>query len=151
MYNLLFGKKRKPSNVLVIGCNRAGSALAESFSAKGYNITVIDKEIDSFEKLPACYIGNSFHGDITDADVMEEVSVREADLVLVMTSSDVLNMFISEIILKRYKNEIKIVARLNDISKKEAYQLFEIETVCMESIFSNSMVESIEFSKKDIE
>ena len=45
------------SNVIVVGCGRVGSQLANMLSDNGSNVCVIDRNVDSFANL-----GRNFNG-----------------------------------------------------------------------------------------
>ena len=38
-------------NIIVVGCGRVGSYLAELLSSEGHNLAVIDKDSSSFNRL----------------------------------------------------------------------------------------------------
>ena len=56
--------------VLVVGCNRLGSALASYLSNLGHQVTVIDQSASSFDNLPADFHGRVVEGDILTRDVL---------------------------------------------------------------------------------
>lgn len=78
--------------IIVIGCGKTGKSLIENLVNEGHDVALIDKDpafldeaVNSFDVLGVCGIG-------TDCEVLDEVGVSHADLVISVTGSDELNM-----------------------------------------------------------
>lgn len=44
-------------NILIIGCGRVGSELAELLDKRGHDISVIDRDPENFDRLPGDFSG----------------------------------------------------------------------------------------------
>jgi len=68
--------KAKRSYVVIVGCGRLGSFLANSLSREGYSVVVIDKSEEAFEALTAEYSGFRIEGNATEA-AMEIFNIKK--------------------------------------------------------------------------
>ena len=65
------------SNVIVVGCGRVGSQLANMLSDNGDNVCVIDRNADAFANLGRNFNGATVQGIGTDSDTLEKAGVEE--------------------------------------------------------------------------
>lgn len=119
---------KKSQVILIIGCGRLGASLAGMLSAQRFNVTVIDKDGDSFRKLPQNFSGYTLDADATDIDTLARVGIAETDMVIVTTESDNINSFIAQIASRIY-NVPKVYIRLNDTEKEKLIDGFNIEVI----------------------
>ncbi|MDP3129908.1 MAG: NAD-binding protein [Bacillota bacterium] len=82
---------------IVVGLSRLGSTIAAKLSEQGADVVVIDKESDSFRKLPETYSGYEVVGDVMDTDVLEKAGIETAKTIIVTTDEDNINIMIGEI------------------------------------------------------
>lgn len=126
---------------IIIGGNKMGYALAEALSDKGFLITVIGKETDSYEVAATSRTMSALRGDATDEAVLRQAGIDKAGTVFVMTDSDNDNMMIAQFVRQKYPNQ-KLLARLNDPQKEVAYRAFAIQTVFPEAFFAKEIYDS---------
>lgn len=81
--------------VLVVGCNRLGSALASYLSKLGHQVTVIDQSASSFDILPADFHGRVVEGDILTRDVLHRAEIESVEALVAVTNSDTLNAVVA--------------------------------------------------------
>ena len=104
---------------IVAGCSRLGASLAGKLSEQGYDVIIIDKDKDSFRKLPVSFSGFQVIGDATDPDILAEASIDKAILLIAATDNDNVNGMIAQIASRIYGvNEV--FARLIDVDKAES-------------------------------
>ena len=89
---------------------------------------MLDLHEDSFRKLSPSFAGQTFIGDATSYTVLEEVDIREADSVIIVTHEDNTNIMIAQIVKEIYGIE-RIIARLYDPEKDVVYKELGIETI----------------------
>lgn len=123
----MFFKKQK-ALAIVAGCSRLGISVADELSNRGKSVIIIDKDEDSFTKLPHNYSGFTLSGDATDIDILKEAGIKEADIVLAATDNDNVNIMISEISSKIFDVE-KVISRLYDDEKESIYLGFDIQII----------------------
>ena len=136
---------KKETNVLVCGCSKLGAHIANYYSAKGYNVTVIDSNKTSFNKLKDDFSGITSRGNSTDIDVLRYNGIEDAEIVIVTTDNDNTNIFIAEIASTIFKIK-KVFIRLNDEDKGDL--LTDLDNVNIISPFLLSMEKFIELETK---
>lgn len=116
------------SRVLIIGCGRLGASIANNLSNKNRNVTIIDSNNASFRKLSPSFSGLYIEGDATDISILKEAEIDVADIVIVVTDNDNINILIGEMAKSVFQVE-DVVVRLYDAEKRCIYDEFDIQTV----------------------
>ena len=119
---------KKTKNVIIIGAGRLGASLAGSLSEKGLNVTIIDRDKTAFRKLPESYNGNRISADGSDIDVLEEVGIKNADMVIATTNNDNVNCLIAQISSRIYDIS-KVYMRSSDTDIAKIIDGFNIEVI----------------------
>jgi len=123
----MFGIKKNTCYIIIAGCGTLGAELAGKL-AEANEVTIIDNNINAFEKLPYCYNGFTFNGDVNNAGVLEEAGIQNANALIAVTGNDVLNIFLSLISKKIYHVE-RVYAGLTDPRFRDTYSKLEIKTL----------------------
>lgn len=113
--------------ILIIGCGRVGSLLANRLSKEGHSIVIIDNDEVSFENLSSEFSGFHIFGDAGEIEVLKQAKIEKAEAVLVTTREDNLNLMIAQI-AKDIFGISCVVARLFDPSREEIFSSFGIKT-----------------------
>lgn len=98
-------------NILILGCGRVGAAVAGRLS-RSHEVTVVDWNPSSFDRLPASFAGETVAGNGIDVDVLRAAGVEDADLFLALTDGDNRNLMASQ--LATHLGARKVVARVYD-------------------------------------
>ncbi len=114
--------------IIVVGCGRLGSGLAQYLSQNGHTVTVIDKDPAAFERLPSFFKGEKVTGVGFDRDVLLQSGIERTDAVIAVTSSDEKNAVIARV-ANRFFHVPKVVARLYDQRKAEIYKRLGLQAV----------------------
>ncbi len=114
--------------VIVVGCGRIGSGLAQTLSQDGHDVTVIDSNPSAFSQLGASFRGKTIEGVGFDRDVLLKAKIGRADALAAVTSSDDSNAVISRIAREEYRVP-KVVARMYDRQKAEIYKRLGVQTI----------------------
>jgi trk system potassium uptake protein TrkA len=138
---------RRSLYIIIVGCGRLGSYLANNLSGSGHSVVVIDKEETAFDSLSSAYSGFRITGDATEFDVLKQVKMDKADLVIATTQEDNLNLMIAQI-AKNLFNVPKVMARVLDPNREKIYRDFDIETICPTTYAGDLFLESIIVSFK---
>jgi trk system potassium uptake protein TrkA len=88
--------------IIVVGCGRLGSYLANKFSHDGANVVVVDHDERAFDALQAEYSGFKVEGDATEFAVLKQAR-RKADIVIRTTQDDNVNIMIAQIAQKVFR------------------------------------------------
>ena len=99
---LLRGKKLTPlkrrlmewvMKIIIIGVGTVGETILKNLTNEGHTITIIDENKDIIETLIEKYDVFGIVGNGACMDIQEEANVQDADLAIVLTNSDELNVF----------------------------------------------------------
>lgn len=100
-------------NVIIVGCGRVGSTLAEKLNSDGNNVTVIDTKAEEVHTLTERYDIMGVVGNGASHIVQREAGIDNADLLIAVTNSDELNLLCC-VIAKKEGNNCQTIARLRD-------------------------------------
>jgi trk system potassium uptake protein TrkA len=115
-------------NIIIIGCGRLGSTLANEVSEAGHNISVIDRDNDRLNRLGSGYNGLKIKGIEYDNDILKEAGISSADVLLAVSQDENVNITVCLIAKKIYKVP-RIIARILNPSREYIYDKLEIETI----------------------
>lgn len=129
-------------HVVVMGCGRVGSSLAQSLDALGHSVAVVDLDAASFRRLPATFGGHTVAGIGFDRDRLIEAGIERADAFAAVSSGDNSNIISARVARETFKVP-KVIARIYDPRRAEIYQRLGIETVATVAWTAQQMVSSI--------
>lgn len=113
--------------ILIIGCGRTGEKLAKEFSAN-FNVTVLDKNPYALSALGEQFNGETIVGDALDLDVLEKAGIKEANILIIVTGNDNLNLVVGKIAKEMYKRE-KVLLQIYDYAKKGILSSENVEII----------------------
>jgi trk system potassium uptake protein TrkA len=119
-------------NLIIIGCGRIGSELAEGVCSAGHTITIVDREPKSFERLSTDYSGRTIQGDARELEVLKRADIEIADGLAALTSSDEMNLVIARV-AKKVFDVPNVVARVYDPRHQGAFLEAGLQTVLSSS------------------
>jgi trk system potassium uptake protein TrkA len=122
--------------VLIVGAGRVGSSVARSALAAGHEVSVLDEDPLSHERLDAGMetswedAGGLFTvGHAIEADALEEAGIERADIFIASTDGDNTNLTIAQIAKRGYGVD-RVVARIMDPYRAAWYAEQGLETIC---------------------
>ena len=115
--------------VIVVGCGRLGSLLANRLSSLGGSVVVIDREEAAFENLSTEFSGFRVTGDAAELAVLRQARIDKAKCLLAITSHDNVNLMVAQVAQTVFAVP-QVMARINDPSREAVYREFGIETIC---------------------
>jgi len=95
--------KKAMHSVVVAGCGRLGSHIAEYYSEKNLDVIVLDSDEAAFEQLSTDFSGFTITGSVAEYGALKKAGLDRADLFVAVTASDTLNIMCAEIALKYFK------------------------------------------------
>lgn len=116
-------------NVLVIGCGKLGSRLADILCYHGHDVSVVDIKGESFRNLGENFDGMTVEGMPLDMNVLRSAGVEGCDAVAVVTSDDNLNITVSQIV-KEFFHVENVIARITDPVREKVFNHFGLRTIC---------------------
>ena len=115
-------------HVVIMGCGRVGSSLAERLDAAGHSVVIVDQDADAFRKLSRSFSGRTVTGIGFDRDALLSAGIDEADAFAAVSSGDNSNIISARLARERFNVPV-VVARIYDPRRAEIYQRLGIETV----------------------
>lgn len=122
--------------VLIVGCGRAGSALAKTLLADGHTVSVLDESAEAHRLLDVGMesnwedAGGMFTvGTALEIDALKEAGIEGADAFVAGTNGDNTNLVIAQIAQKRF-NVPKVVVRVLDPLRADWYAEQGMHTIC---------------------
>lgn len=129
--------------IIIIGCGRLGSFLANRLSRDGQNVVIIDINKARFENLSAEFSGFRIEGDATETAVLIQAKINKADAMIAATHEDNVNLMIAQIAKRIYKVP-KVMARIFDLKREEIFRRLGIETISPTSIAGDIFLKSLQ-------
>lgn len=125
--------------VTIVGCGRVGARIAAELDTRGEQVTVIDHNARAFNRLPPTFNGQTIRGNGTDEDVLRSAGTEEADVFMALTEGDNRNALASQV-AKHTFGVPRVIAKINDPIRAEAYRTLGLETICRTTILGDALV-----------
>lgn len=129
-------------NVIVVGCGRVGSQLANMLSENGNNVCVVDRDANAFSNLGRAFNGSVIQGVGFDEDVLTRAGIATADCVAAVTQSDNANLMTIEVASHIF-NVPHVIARLYNPGHERAYEQLGLDYVCGTSLVAEELFSKI--------
>ena len=113
---------------MIVGCGRVGSQLAVLLSQEGHNVTIIDKNAESFKRLGGTFNGVTAVGNAFDEKLLRELKIEKQDAFVSVTSGDNTNLMASQIARKMFKVP-RVIARVYDPQRADIYKKFDLDII----------------------
>lgn len=106
--------------IIIIGCGKVGSTLAEELCEEDHELVVIDKNPRKIQQLSESLDVMGYTGNGSSIQVLSEVGVEEADILIAVTGSDELNLLCC--LIAKKVSQCHTIARVrNPIYNKEIH------------------------------
>ena len=89
--------------IIVIGCGKVGSKLAQVLSEEGHGVVVVDNENKAFKSLDSSFNGITVTGVPIDQDVLRQAGIETADAIAAVTPDDNVNIMVCQIAKEIFK------------------------------------------------
>ncbi|GIV17446.1 MAG: hypothetical protein KatS3mg022_2881 [Armatimonadota bacterium] len=131
--------------VVILGCGRTGAALARIMAAEGHRVTLIEWNNDALERLGGKFTGVVITGNGLDEDVLKKAGIEQADMFVALTEGDNRNLMAAQIAKERF-HVPKVIAKVNDPIRAEAYRQRGIYTICY-SLIGSAMIRDLAYDR----
>lgn len=115
-------------HVVIMGCGRVGSSLAQSLEALGHSVAIIDRRPEAFRRLGSDFGGLTVTGMGFDRDVLVEAGVERAEAFAAVSSGDNSNIISARVARETFGVQ-RVVARIYDPKRAAVYERLGIPTV----------------------
>jgi len=135
--------------IVIVGAGRVGSTVAKWALAQGHEVSVLDEDPLSHERLD-----NELEGTWEDAggrftvgtglerDALQEAGIAEAEVFIASTDGDNTNLIVAQI-AKRGYNVRRVIARVLDPRRAEWYAEQGLETICPTQVAIEMLEEAV--------
>jgi trk system potassium uptake protein TrkA len=125
--------------VIIIGCGRVGARTAAELDKRGEHVTVIDVDQRAFNRLPSTFAGTTVRGSGSDEDILRGAGADLADILMALTEGDNRNALAAQL-GKHIFGVPRVIAKINDPLRAEAYRTLGLETVCRTVMLADALV-----------
>src|SRR5438552_4094653 len=122
--------------ILIVGSGRVGSAVAKRALDAGHEVSVLDSDPLSHERLDKDQTttwedagGRFTVGTALEIDALLEAGIERADVFVAATSGDNTNLVIAQIAQRRFEVP-KVIARVLDPYRAQWYEEQGLHTIC---------------------
>jgi trk system potassium uptake protein len=122
--------------VLIVGAGRVGSAVARSALLAGHDVSILDEDPLSHERLEVGMDsswedggGRFTVGTALEVEALEAAGIGEADVFIASTDGDNTNLVIAQLAQRRF-NVPKVIVRVLDPARSDWYSQQGLHTVC---------------------
>jgi len=149
--------------VIIVGCGRVGSELANLLSGEGHNVVIIDRSKSSLDRLGETFNGLTLVGNGFDLALLKQAGIEKADAFCALTNGDNTNL-VSAQVAKRIFKVPKVIARVYDPQRAHIYAALGLDIISgtilfaamlrdkiIESRFSSYLIETKELGVIEIE
>jgi trk system potassium uptake protein TrkA len=128
--------------IVIVGCGRVGSHLANQLSRIGHSVVVIDVDEAMFDDLSPDFSGFRVVGDATHMAVFKEAKLNKADVFFAVTHDDNINLMAAQIARKIF-NVPHVLARVFDPKREKVFDQLGIETICPTSVAAELFLSAV--------
>ena len=122
--------------IVIVGCGRVGSAIAKRALDAGHEVSVVDSDPLSHERLDKDQLttwedagGRFTVSTALEIDGLIEAGIEQADVFVASTSGDNTNLVIAQIAQRRFEIP-RVIARVLDPARAAWYGEQGLETIC---------------------
>ena len=136
-------------NIVIVGAGRVGSAVARWALGEGHQVSVLDEDPLSQERLSPDGTstwedaGGQFTvGTALEIDALEESGMESADVCILCTDGDNTNLVVAQIAQKRF-GVPKVIVRVLDPYRAEWYREQGLHTICPTKVAIEMLEEAV--------
>ncbi|MDQ7784361.1 MAG: TrkA family potassium uptake protein [Desulfomonilaceae bacterium] len=129
--------------IVIVGCGRLGSHLANQLSRAGNSVVVIDRDEATFSNLSPDFSGFRIDGDATQIAVLKEAKLKMADILFATTHDDNVNLMVVQVARKIFQVP-HVLARVFDPKREEVYAQLGIDTICPTTVAAEMLFRAVD-------
>jgi trk system potassium uptake protein TrkA len=114
--------------VMIIGCGRVGSVLANQLDEAGHQVVVLDRNQQAFRRLSEKFSGERRVGNGLVEEYVRPVLQEKTDILFVMTDKDNINLMIAQWVKQKFQVD-RVIAEVHDSILAGLYKELGLETV----------------------
>jgi len=131
--------------VMIIGCGRIGSVLANRLDEEGHQVVVLDRDQQAFRRLSEKFSGGRIVGNGLIEEFVHPTLQEKTDLLFVSTEKDNVNLMISQRVKKNVQVG-RVITVVHDSVIAGLYKELGLETVCSTDLVLKEVLQVIQES-----
>lgn len=128
--------------IIVVGCGRLGSILANRLSKDGHSVVVIDRDANAFRKLSAEFSGYRIHSNTVEIAALREAQIDRADCLLATTDQDNVNMMVAQIARTIFHVPV-VLARAYEPAHEFIYHELDVKIISPTHLAADAFFEAL--------
>ncbi len=128
--------------VMVIGCGRVGSVLANRLDEAGHQVVVLDRHQQAFRRLSEKFSGERIMGNGLVEEFVRPTLQEKTDLLFAMTDKDNVNLMIAQKVKRNFQLK-RVIAVVHDSILAGLYKELGVETVCPTDLVMKDLLQTI--------
>ena len=123
--------------IVICGAGRVGLSIAEHLSTEDNDITVIDSNNESIQKITELYDVRGVHGMASHPNILRDAGIEEAEMIIAVTDSDEINIIACQISNLIYNTPTKIARiRSREYLSEDFIEVFQNGKIPIDHIIS---------------
>jgi trk system potassium uptake protein TrkA len=131
-----------PKFVIIAGCGRFGSYLANTLSKTGTSVVIVDNNPEAFSHLAEEFSGFKVEGEITEIALLRRIKLEKAEVFIAATREDNVNLMVTQIAREIFGVR-EVYARVNDPNRREVFEDMGVMTICPLVVAGDSLLKEI--------
>ena len=129
--------------IIICGCGKVGTKITEILSQQKHELTVVDRDPDTFRKLEALTEAQFVTGNIIDQDILVKAGIEQADVFLALTGDDNANLFSAQIAKELFKVK-RVIIRVDEPVRANAFsEELGLVTICGTELIADQVKKKI--------
>ncbi|WP_055669962.1 potassium channel family protein [Desnuesiella massiliensis] len=122
---------------VIVGGGKVGYYLLKTLKETGYEVSLIEKDIEVCNKIAEDFDADIICGDGTNIEVLTEAGIESSEVIAAVTGKDAENFVICKMIKTNFDIR-KTIARINNPKNREVFKALGIsDTVCSTEVIAN--------------
>ena len=127
-------------HILIVGGGELVYFLCRTFTAKGYRVTIINRDRDECEKLASRVQGTVVHGDGTLPSTLEDAGAYTVDVAVAVTPNDEDNLVVCQLADLHF-DVPRILSLVNDPDNEEVFRKLGVTVAFSTARVLSSLIE----------
>ena len=128
--------------VVIMGCGRTGSMIAQALAAEGHTVTILDTDEENLRRLDGSKDITALIGDGILEEDLRRAGVRNADVFVAMDPNDTRNAMAAQK-ARHVFNIPKVVCYIDDPLRQEMYKTLGLMAISPAQVISDMVMEAI--------
>ena len=129
--------------VLIIGCGRVGSVLANRLDEEGHQVVVLDRNQQAFRRLSEKFSGERRVGNGLVEEYVRPALKEKTDILFVMTDKDNINLMIDQWVKNKFQVD-RVITVVHDSILAGLYKELGLETICPTDLVIKDLLQVIQ-------